>query len=100
MKLYGNMILMATICIVIFWIVMALRPAQAAPFNDWTGCKVEPSAYVTVASDEELFEYCERDFDLELSESGYNRPALGRVCKFNKLEDLPGPENPRLAHAT
>jgi hypothetical protein len=29
MKLYGNMILMATICIVIFWIVMALRPAHA-----------------------------------------------------------------------
>jgi len=29
MKTYGNIILMATICIVIFWVFMALRPAQA-----------------------------------------------------------------------
>jgi len=27
MKTYGNVILMATICIVIFWVFMALRPA-------------------------------------------------------------------------
>src|SRR5262249_34698361 len=31
MKTYGNVILMATICIVIFWVFMALRPAQAGP---------------------------------------------------------------------
>jgi len=30
MKLYGNLILAATICVVIFWIIMALRPAHAA----------------------------------------------------------------------
>jgi len=29
MKTYGNVILMATICIVIFWVFMALRPAHA-----------------------------------------------------------------------
>ena len=31
MKTYGNVILMATICVVIFWVFMALRPAQAGP---------------------------------------------------------------------
>jgi hypothetical protein len=30
MKTYGNLLLMTAICIVIFWIFMALRPAQAA----------------------------------------------------------------------
>src|SRR5262249_4388236 len=30
MKTYGNLLLMSAICIVIFWIFMALRPAQAA----------------------------------------------------------------------
>src|SRR6516165_2078943 len=29
MKPYGNVVLMATICIVIFWVFMALRPASA-----------------------------------------------------------------------
>ena len=29
MKTYGNVILMAAICIVIFWMLMALRPANA-----------------------------------------------------------------------
>jgi hypothetical protein len=29
MKTYGNIILMTVICIVIFWVFMALRPAQA-----------------------------------------------------------------------
>jgi hypothetical protein len=29
MKSFGNLILMALICIVIFWIFMALRPAHA-----------------------------------------------------------------------
>src|SRR5262245_41455689 len=31
MKTYGNMILMAAFCVVIFWVFMALRPAQAGP---------------------------------------------------------------------
>src|SRR5215471_15902541 len=31
LKTYGNLILMAAICIVIFWVFMALRPAQAGP---------------------------------------------------------------------
>jgi len=30
MKTYGNVILMAAICIVIFWVFMALRPANAS----------------------------------------------------------------------
>jgi len=30
MKTYGNVILMAVICIVIFWVFMALRPANAS----------------------------------------------------------------------
>jgi hypothetical protein len=30
MKSYGNMILMATICVVIFWVFMALPPANAS----------------------------------------------------------------------
>jgi hypothetical protein len=30
MKTYGNVILMATICVVIFWVFMALRPAAAS----------------------------------------------------------------------
>ena len=29
MKTHGNVILMTAICIVIFWVFMALRPAQA-----------------------------------------------------------------------
>jgi hypothetical protein len=29
MKTYGNLILMTVICIVIFWVFMALRPASA-----------------------------------------------------------------------
>jgi len=29
MKTYGNLILMTVICIVIFWVFMALRPANA-----------------------------------------------------------------------
>jgi hypothetical protein len=29
MKSFGNLILMTLICIVIFWVFMALRPAQA-----------------------------------------------------------------------
>ena len=29
MKTYGNIVLMAVICIVIFWVFMALRPANA-----------------------------------------------------------------------
>ena len=29
MKTYGNLVLMATICVVIFWVFMALRPAPA-----------------------------------------------------------------------
>jgi len=33
MKSFGNLILMALICIVIFWIFMALRPAQAQFFG-------------------------------------------------------------------
>jgi hypothetical protein len=31
MKTYGNVILMTAICIVILWVFMALRPAQAGP---------------------------------------------------------------------
>ena len=30
MKTYGNLILMTVICIVIFWVFMALRPTHAA----------------------------------------------------------------------
>ena len=30
MKTYGNVILMTVICIVIFWVFMALRPAAAS----------------------------------------------------------------------
>jgi len=30
MKSFGNLILMTTICLVIFWVIMALRPAHAA----------------------------------------------------------------------
>ena len=31
MKTFGNIILMTVICIVIFWVFMALRPASAQP---------------------------------------------------------------------
>ena len=54
MKSFGNLILMALICIVIFWIFMALRPAQAGRMlltGDY--CKLD---LPTVADDEELFE--------------------------------------------
>ena len=39
MKTYGNVILMATICIVIFWLFMALRPAQAGAYNPMRPCR-------------------------------------------------------------
>jgi hypothetical protein len=41
MKTYGNIILMAAICIVIFWVFMALRPADAARIrcgSSWEIC--------------------------------------------------------------
>jgi hypothetical protein len=41
MKTYGNVILMAMICIVIFWVFMALRPANAATVrcgSSWELC--------------------------------------------------------------
>jgi hypothetical protein len=31
----GNLMLMTGICVVIFWIFMALRPAQAGQYYDW-----------------------------------------------------------------
>ena len=40
-KLYGNLILTTTICILIFWIFMALRPAEAARIrcgSSWEIC--------------------------------------------------------------
>ena len=71
MKSFGNLILMTVICLVIFWIFMALRPAHAieddsgegmACYDDGTGCRpcktdrecaeglgTRPSARVTVA---------------------------------------------------
>ena len=33
MKTYGNVILMATICVVIFWVFMALKPASAGSYQ-------------------------------------------------------------------
>ena len=41
MKTYGNVILMTAICIVIFWVFMALRPADAARIrcgSSWDIC--------------------------------------------------------------
>jgi hypothetical protein len=38
-KFYGNVLLMATICIVVFWVFMALRPAQAGEYNPMRSCK-------------------------------------------------------------
>jgi hypothetical protein len=39
MKSFGNLILMTVICIVIFWVFMALQPAKAETCNeDW--CKI------------------------------------------------------------
>ena len=36
MKTYGNLILITVICIVIFWVFMALRPSRADPvITDW-----------------------------------------------------------------
>jgi hypothetical protein len=40
MKSFGNLILMAVICVVIFWIFMALRPAQADAVYDDLLCRV------------------------------------------------------------
>src|SRR5215471_7002594 len=37
MKTYGNIILMTVICIVLFWVFMALRPAQATFFAGPSG---------------------------------------------------------------
>jgi hypothetical protein len=39
MKSFGNLILMTLICIVIFWIVMALRPAHAGEYNPMRSCR-------------------------------------------------------------
>jgi len=46
MKTYGNIILMTVICIVIFWVFMALRPANA--FSETTtrgGCSTWDCRY-------------------------------------------------------
>ena len=37
MKTYGNIILMTVICIVLFWVFMALRPANATFFPGPSG---------------------------------------------------------------
>ena len=53
-KSYGNVILIATMCVVVFWVFMALRPAQAGQMllsGDY--CKLD---LPTVADDEEFFE--------------------------------------------
>jgi hypothetical protein len=42
MKTTGNLILMTTICVIIFWVFMALRPANAIVLgcgSSWTICK-------------------------------------------------------------
>ena len=36
MRIVGNLILMATICIVIFWVFMALRPVHAEQRSTFT----------------------------------------------------------------
>jgi hypothetical protein len=40
MKPYGNVILMTLICIVIFWVFMALRPAHSQQFIGTRGAGV------------------------------------------------------------
>jgi hypothetical protein len=37
-KTYGNLVLMTAICVVIFWIFMALRPANAGAYNPMRSC--------------------------------------------------------------
>ena len=39
MQRFGNLILITTICVVIFWIFMALRPAQAGAYNPMRSCR-------------------------------------------------------------
>ena len=39
MKSLGNLILMTLICLVIFWIFMALRPAHAEANTWWSDCR-------------------------------------------------------------
>jgi len=41
MKFYGNIVLMTVICIVVFWMFMALRPAQAfgGCGSSWAICR-------------------------------------------------------------
>jgi len=38
LKSLGNLILMTLICLVIFWIFMALRPARAGAYNPMRSC--------------------------------------------------------------
>jgi hypothetical protein len=38
-KTYGNLVLMTAICIVIFWIFMAIRPVQAGEQTRMRSCK-------------------------------------------------------------
>ena len=40
-KTYGNLVLIATICVVVFWVFMALRPANAIQLkcgSSWEIC--------------------------------------------------------------
>jgi len=43
-KAAGNLILMATICIVIFWVFMALRPANAEEQTEKANSRIEAQA--------------------------------------------------------
>jgi hypothetical protein len=44
MKITGNLILMTTICVIIFWVLMALRPA-AAQSNAYARYGQDPREY-------------------------------------------------------
>jgi hypothetical protein len=55
MKLYGNVILVTLICVVIFWIFVALRPAQATPKYKWQCGQYIVTLHASSAGSEEPY---------------------------------------------
>jgi hypothetical protein len=60
MKPYGNVILMTLICIVIFWVFMALRPAQAQSFSPYAGRGCYASSWARCATLAQIRAYARR----------------------------------------
>jgi len=91
MKSFGNLILMAVICIVIFWVVMALRPAHAQVMISGPPCGV-PSSYETDANVIAAYNRCRARYYAEMNCNVGDQVACLRLKLMGK--ELPKSRTP------